>query len=53
MIASDSIRINLSNEDCHSVIEPYYMAGYTTDAELDEVKETIANIATAYSWNEM
>ena len=25
-IASDSIRINLSNEDCHDVIEPYYMA---------------------------
>lgn len=26
MIASDKIRINLSNEECHSVIEPYYIA---------------------------
>ena len=25
-IASDSIRINLSNEECHYTIEPYYMA---------------------------
>ena len=24
MIASDSVRINLSNEECHSSIEPYY-----------------------------
>lgn len=27
MVASDKIRINLSNEACHSAIEPYYMAG--------------------------
>ena len=26
-IESDCIRINLSNEDCHNVVEPYYMAG--------------------------
>lgn len=26
-VASDTIRINLSNEDCHGAIEPYYMAG--------------------------
>lgn len=25
MIASDSVRINLSNEDCHFSIEPYYV----------------------------
>lgn len=25
-IDSDTIRINLSNEDCHNAIEPYYMA---------------------------
>lgn len=25
MIGSDAIRINLSNEECHNVIEPYYM----------------------------
>ena len=26
VIASDKIRINLSNESCHNVVEPYYMA---------------------------
>jgi len=26
MISSDCIRINLSNEDCHNIVEPYYMS---------------------------
>lgn len=26
IVASDKIRINLSNENCHNTIEPYYMA---------------------------
>ena len=26
-IDSDCIRINLSNESCHNIVEPYYMAG--------------------------
>ena len=25
-VASDCIRINLSNENCHNIVEPYYMA---------------------------
>lgn len=33
MIASDRIRINLTNEDCHSSIEPYYI-----HTVMDEVK---------------
>lgn len=37
MIASDCIRINLSNEDCHSAIEPYYI-GQT----MEKVEEMIA-----------
>lgn len=43
MIASDGIRINLSNEECHSSIEPYYMnnainaANAYTDAKVAEV----------------
>lgn len=43
MIASDSIRINLSNEDCHSVIEPYYVGSAVAekvDAKVEEVVET-------------
>lgn len=32
MIASDRIRINLANEDCYSVIRPYYVSNITTSA---------------------
>ena len=35
-IGSDSIRINLSNEDCHDIIEPYYMANTITSAKLGD-----------------
>lgn len=31
MIASDCIRINLSNEQCHSAIEPYYIGSLTKE----------------------
>ena len=34
LIGSDIIRINLSNEDCHSFEEPYYMAKYAQKADL-------------------
>jgi len=34
MIASDSIRINLSNEDCHSYVKPYYIG--EMDAKIAE-----------------
>lgn len=32
MIASERIRINLANEDCYSVIKPYYVSDMTTSA---------------------
>lgn len=38
MIASDSIRINLSNENCHSSIEPYYVGKMMN--EVDKKIET-------------
>lgn len=38
MIASDCIRINLSNEECHSVIEPSYVGNMTS--EINTLKET-------------
>lgn len=60
MIASDCIRINLSNKDCHSVIEPYYVTGITgeVDTKIDEAVGTanaytdakIAEIAEASSY---
>lgn len=33
MIASDSVRINLSNENCHSEIKPYYVGTMMTEVE--------------------
>jgi hypothetical protein len=38
MIASDSFRVNLSNEKCHSSIEPYYVADIMKeiDTKIDE-----------------
>lgn len=48
--ATDSIRINLSNEDCHNVSVPYYMNSYVTDEELDKAVQTMSE---AYSWGEM
>lgn len=42
MIASDSIRINLSNEECHHNIEPYYLVALKADIET--LKEENASI---------
>lgn len=47
-IGSDSIRINLSNENCHNVIEPYYMAnvvkGISFGGTLMDMVDNIVNI---------
>ena len=42
-VASDLIRINLSNEDIHAAIEPYYMSKYVTTDEMN----------VAFSWGEL
>lgn len=42
-VASDLIRINLSNEDIHAAIEPYYMSKYATTDEMN----------AAISWGEV
>lgn len=47
MIASDSIRINLSNEDCHSEIKPYYMGTISKDIE-EKIEQRITEINTGY-----
>ena len=46
VIASDRIRINLSNEDCHLAIEPFYMANVTAEVKkyVDEQIEEISEI---------
>ena len=50
MIASDCIKINLSNEQCHSAIEPYYIGSLTkemknyTDEHITKAIEAIVDI---------
>lgn len=33
VVASDCVRINLSNEKCHSLIKPYYVTNMTTESK--------------------
>lgn len=51
MIASDCVRINLSNEKCHSSIEPYYVSEVKTyvNTQIEEkIEEKIAEVGIAY-----
>lgn len=58
MVASDCIRINLTNETCHSAIEPFYMSDALgeVDTKIEQVKtdanaytdEKIAEIVNAF-----
>ena len=51
MIATDSVRINLSNEECHSSIEPYYVSNVIETAKSytdSQIKTKIAEIESAY-----
>lgn len=50
MISSDSIRINLSNEDCHHDIKPYYVGGLATSAEVNALAEQVSAAEEAYTW---
>lgn len=47
VIASDSIRINLSNEECHTSVEPYYVAKTKNDIDtkLAEMEEKISSMS--------
>lgn len=45
MIASDSVRINLSNEGCHYTVEPYYIG--KTKTEVEEMITKAVEDATA------
>lgn len=53
MAASDSIRINLSNEDCHNYIRPYYGPDNDLSTEVKSVKESVAAMEESYTWGEM
>lgn len=47
VISSDCIRINLSNENCHSSIEPYYV-GYMMSEIDTRIEEKVAEVESAY-----
>lgn len=47
IIASDSIRINLSNEECHFVNEPYYVGSMMKEIDT-KIEEKIAEVESAY-----
>ena len=46
MIVSDGVRINLSNESCHSEIKPYYVGAMMTTVET-LIEEKIAEVDAA------
>lgn len=46
MVASDAVRINLSNETCHNVIKPYYMSDYATVDQIEDLNNS-------FSWGEI
>ena len=46
MVKSDAVRINLSNEDCHNIIEPYYMGSIRKEFNT-KIEEKIAQVEGA------
>lgn len=52
-IASDRIRINLSNESCHAKIEPYYMYNYAPSSDVAELRYSITAIEQSCTWGAM
>lgn len=47
MIGSDSVRINLSNENCHYEIKPYYMGSMMAEVET-KIEEKIKEVESSY-----
>jgi hypothetical protein len=52
-VASDSVRINLSNEECHNSLRPYYGPNSDLSTDVTELQETLAEMREMYSWSEM
>lgn len=53
MVASDSVRINLSNEDCHHNTRPYYGPNNDISTEVAELQGAVEEMKQSYSWGEM
>jgi hypothetical protein len=47
IIASDCVRINLSNENCHFSTKPYYVGGMMKEVDT-KIEEKIAEVESAY-----
>ena len=52
-VDADMIRINLSNEDCHNNIQPYYMNDYAETDEVEALKASISDLEATFSWGDM
>lgn len=52
-IHSDATRINLSNEDCHNTIVPYYMGKYATTQQIEAIEERIDGMNDSFTWGEL
>lgn len=53
LINSETIRLNLSNENCHNNIKSFYGAENDVITEIASIQETVVEIKEAYSWGEM
>lgn len=53
LLDTETIRINLSNEDCHNNINSFFGVENDITIEVESVKETVAQIEESYSWGEM
>ena len=47
VIASDCVRINLSNENCHYITKPYYVGGMMKEIDT-KIEEKVAEVESAY-----
>jgi hypothetical protein len=52
-VASDAIRINLSNEACHNFIRPYYGPENDLTTDIIELQNSLAEVQNMYVWGEM
>lgn len=49
----DSVRINLSNENCHYTNKPYYLNATITSDEVETIRSDIEEIKETYTWGTM
>ena len=49
-ISSDTIRINLSNEECHTNIKPYDAANYATSQDVENLKDAVSDLKDDFTW---